>query len=120
MTTRLPTGHSQTDAGVTGFVPDPDTWEWLRHAACTDADPELFFPVGESGPAAAQARRAKEVCHGCPVEAQCLEWALNTGRTTGVWGGTDEDERRRMRRRTDRRPAVRRSVLRGPAGRGKV
>lgn len=93
---------------------DADTWEWLRRAACVDADPELFFPVGESGPAAAQARRAKEVCHHCPVERECLEWALDTGRTSGVWGGTDEDERRRMRRRTDRRRAAVGSPARGP------
>ncbi|WP_437109307.1 WhiB family transcriptional regulator [Streptomyces scopuliridis] len=84
---------------------DADTWEWLRHAACTGVDPELFFPVGDSGPAVEQAERAKKVCHGCPVESQCLEWALAPGRTSGVWGGTDEEERRRLRRRADRRGA---------------
>jgi WhiB family transcriptional regulator, redox-sensing transcriptional regulator len=82
---------------------DMDSWEWLREAACAGADPELFFPVGDSGPAAEQTARAKEVCHGCPVERQCLEWALATGRTSGVWGGTDENERRKLRRRTERR-----------------
>lgn len=93
--------------------PDTDTWAWLRHAACVDADPELFFPVGESGPAAEQARRAKEVCHRCPVERECLEWALETGRTSGVWGGTDEEERRRMRRRSDRRRTPQAAPARG-------
>lgn len=86
--------------------PDTETWEWLRHAACVDADPELFFPVGETGPAAEQAERAKQVCHSCPVEERCLEWALQTNRTSGVWGGTDEQERRRLRRRSDRRKAA--------------
>jgi WhiB family transcriptional regulator, redox-sensing transcriptional regulator len=89
-TDRLDSGH------------DPQEWAWLRQAACVDTDPELFFPVGESGPAAAQAERAKTFCHTCPVETQCLEWALSTGRTTGVWGGTDENERRRIRRRSER------------------
>jgi hypothetical protein len=93
---RLSTDRYDTDY-------DTETWEWLRQAACVDADPELFFPVGESGPATAQARQAKAVCHECPVERQCLEWALSTGRTTGVWGGTDEGERRRLRRRAERR-----------------
>ncbi|MDX3854301.1 WhiB family transcriptional regulator [Streptomyces sp. AK02-01A] len=92
---------------------DADTWEWLRNAACVDADPELFFPVGESGPAAEQAERAKAVCHGCPVEKQCLEWALSTGRTAGVWGGTDEEERRLLRRRAERRRAPASSQPRG-------
>lgn len=94
-------------------LPDADTWEWLRRAACVDADPELFFPVGESGPAAEQAERAKQVCHACPVEEQCLEWALSTNRTSGVWGGTDEEERRRLRRRGDRRRAVQAAPQRG-------
>jgi WhiB family redox-sensing transcriptional regulator len=89
---------NETDTGY-----DTQTWEWLRQAACVDADPELFFPVGETGPAALQTRQAKEVCHTCPVERQCLEWALSTGRTSGVWGGTDENERQRLRRRSDRR-----------------
>ncbi|MFD5032279.1 WhiB family transcriptional regulator [Streptomyces sp. NPDC058405] len=100
MTVRLTTAQLDTQLDI-GH--DADTWEWLRQAACADADPELFFPVGESGPAAEQAERAKEVCHSCPVERQCLEWALDTGRTSGVWGGTDEEERRRLRRRADRR-----------------
>ncbi|MFI5756249.1 WhiB family transcriptional regulator [Streptomyces sp. NPDC051569] len=93
---------------------DAETWEWLRQAACVDADPELFFPVGESGPAAEQAERAKRICHGCPVEKQCLEWALSTGRTSGVWGGTDEEERRRLRRRIDRRRTPGNAPARGP------
>ncbi|QHY99683.1 Transcriptional regulator WhiB1 [Streptomyces sp. S4.7] len=96
-----------------------DVWEWLRDAACAHADPELFFPVGDSGPAAEQAERAKEVCHSCPVERQCLEWALNTGRTSGVWGGTDDEERRRLRRNGRRRvpaPRGRQSQASGPGG----
>lgn len=94
-----------------------DEWEWLRDAACTQADPELFFPVGDSGPAVEQAERAKAVCHSCPVESQCLEWALNTGRTSGVWGGTDDEERRRMRRNGRRRvPAPRGRQASAPGG----
>ncbi|MFC9426983.1 WhiB family transcriptional regulator [Streptomyces sp. NPDC056987] len=92
---------------------DGDTWAWLRYAACADADPELFFPVGESGPAVEQVERAKQVCHACPVESQCLAWALSTERTTGVWGGTDEAERRRLRRRADRRRSPRSRPGRG-------
>ncbi|MET9556110.1 WhiB family transcriptional regulator [Streptomyces sp. NPDC006645] len=89
----------------------------MRDAACVGADPELFFPVGESDPAAEQVARAKAVCHSCPVERQCLAWALDTGRTSGVWGGTDEDERRRMRRNERRRvPAQRGRQAAGPGG----
>lgn len=74
-------------------------------AACQTHDPELFFPVGDSGPAAEQITAAKFVCAGCPIQARCLVWALDTGQEFGVWGGASEDERRAMRRPTaDRQP----------------
>ncbi|MFD7503492.1 WhiB family transcriptional regulator [Streptomyces sp. NPDC059850] len=77
--------------------------EWWQSAACVDEDPELFFPVGVAGPAAqAQQAQAKEVCHRCPVTHECLVYALETGVTHGVWGGTDEEERRVLRRRERR------------------
>ncbi|MGP4000076.1 WhiB family transcriptional regulator [Streptomyces sp. 8N706] len=75
---------------------------WRQSAACRDEDPELFFPIGTSGPAALQAQEAKSVCEHCPVTEQCLEWALRNNQDSGVWGGLDENERRTLRRRTAR------------------
>ncbi len=72
--------------------------EWVQRARCRDEDPELFFPVGTTGPALEQAERAKSVCFLCSVRAECLEWALATGQDAGVWGGTSEEERRTLRR----------------------
>lgn len=61
-------------------------------------NPDLFFPIG-SGPAfAAQVAAAKNVCAGCPVVRECLDWALLVGEEHGIWGGLDADERRAMRR----------------------
>ncbi|HCK79167.1 MAG TPA: WhiB family transcriptional regulator [Actinobacteria bacterium] len=76
--------------------------EWRHQAACRDADPELFFPIGNTGPALLQIAEAKKVCNSCPVVAACLQWALETGQEAGVWGGTSEDERRELRRRAGR------------------
>lgn len=78
--------------------------DWVQRAKCKDEDPELFFPIGTTGPAAEQIERAKAVCVQCPVRQDCLEWALATGQDAGVWGGTSEEERRAMRRsrRADR------------------
>jgi WhiB family redox-sensing transcriptional regulator len=73
--------------------------DWLFRAACRTEEPELFFPVGTSGPALVQTARAKAVCSRCPVMIQCRTWALMTGQAVGVWGGMSEDERRAMRRR---------------------
>ncbi|KID28650.1 WhiB family transcriptional regulator [Prauserella rugosa] len=73
--------------------------DWRHRAACRDEDPELFFPVGTSGPALSQVTAAKAVCHRCTVAADCLAWALASGQDAGVWGGMDEDERRALKRR---------------------
>ena len=53
--------------------------DWRHEAICRDEDPELFFPVGNSGPALSQIAQAKLVCHRCPVTSECLKWALETG-----------------------------------------
>lgn len=76
--------------------------DWRHKAACREEDPELFFPVGTTGPALLQAAEAKKVCRRCPVREQCLEWALKTGQDAGVWGGMSEDERRGLKRDRDR------------------
>ncbi len=72
--------------------------DWVHQARCKDEDPELFFPVGTTGPAAVQTERAKAICSLCEVRGECLEWAMATGQDSGVWGGLSEDERRALRR----------------------
>jgi len=73
--------------------------DWRFRAACRDEHPELFFPVGNTGPALLQIEQAKEVCRRCDVVDACLQWALETGQDAGVCGGMSEDERRLKRRR---------------------
>jgi len=72
--------------------------DWRHTALCRDEDPELFFPIGTTGPAATQVDAAKIVCQRCPALEPCLTWALETGQDAGVWGGTSEDERRALKR----------------------
>ena len=73
--------------------------DWRHSALCREQDPELFFPIGTTGPAADQVDDAKAVCRRCTVVEDCLTWALETGQDAGVWGGTSEDERRALKRR---------------------
>ena len=65
--------------------------DWRNRAACLDEDPELFFPIGNTGPALQQIEEAKAVCRRCPVMDTCLKWALESGQDAGVWGGLSED-----------------------------
>lgn len=76
--------------------------DWRDRAACLTEDPELFFPIGNSGPAMAQVEQAKAVCRRCDVTETCLKWALETGQDAGVWGAMSEDERRSLKRRNAR------------------
>ena len=66
---------------------------WWDYANCLGVDPDLFFP--ERG---ASTKEAKEVCRGCIVREDCLEYALSHGEKCGSWGGRSERERRRRRR----------------------
>ncbi|WP_332010752.1 WhiB family transcriptional regulator [Streptomyces uncialis] len=79
--------------------------DWRHNAVCREEDPELFFPIGNTGPALLQIEEAKTVCRRCPSLDRCGQWALESGQTDGVWGGLSEDERRAMKRRAARQRA---------------
>ena len=66
---------------------------WQARANCMGVDPELFFPERGSS-----TREAKEVCRGCVVRVECLEFAIANSEKFGIWGGMSERERRRVRR----------------------
>ena len=69
---------------------------WEPEHECAGADDELFFPPGEDETAALA---AKKICAICPVQEQCLQYALATNQSEGVWGGMSSGDRRRLRRR---------------------
>jgi WhiB family transcriptional regulator, redox-sensing transcriptional regulator len=81
---------------------------WRDDAACAGMDTRIFFPIGETGPAARQVTLAKAACAACPVRDECLEFAIATIQNDGVWGGTTEDERRLIKR--SRRAKARRAA----------
>ena len=65
---------------------------WRNEAACIGVDPDTFFPTrGEL------ANRAKGVCAGCTVKAECLDYAMRNHITDGIWGGLSERQRRTIR-----------------------
>ncbi|MFU8841304.1 MAG: WhiB family transcriptional regulator [Nitriliruptoraceae bacterium] len=70
---------------------------WQQEAACRDADPDLFFSTTD-----ADRQEALRLCSACPVRLECLEHALATREAYGIWGGTDEQERKRLVRRRRR------------------
>jgi hypothetical protein len=79
---------------------------WRDSALCREVDPDLFFPPGDGPLGQWQIARAKAVCAGCPVIAECLAFAL-TQLPEGIVGGTTPAERVALRRgRTVKRSAA--------------
>ncbi|WP_124040084.1 WhiB family transcriptional regulator [Neoactinobaculum massilliense] len=68
-----------------------DGLAWQEYALCAQTDPDLFFPEkgGSTAPAAA-------ICETCPVQQECLEYALSHDIRHGIWGGMSDNERRRV------------------------
>lgn len=91
-----------------GFV-RPD-WGWQASAACRGVELVLFFgPDGErQREREIRERKAKQVCMGCVVRLDCLDYAVSSPQKYGTWGGFNEDERASERRRRQRnaRPAA--------------
>ena len=89
------------EGGVQMVMPlEEQVWEpeheWRDDSACSGADSDVFFPPGEDESLAMQ---AKKICALCPVQEKCLQYALATNQTEGVWGGMSSGDRRRLRRR---------------------
>lgn len=83
--------NSDERADVFGL---PEESSWQERALCAQTDPEAFFP--EKG---GSTREAKQICTGCEVRSECLEYALEKDERFGIWGGLSERERRRLKRR---------------------
>jgi len=74
---------------------------WMDRAACAEVGGDTWFPEkGEPTDA------AKQVCKRCPVKAECLDFALETGDRHGVWGGLSERQRRDIQRARERQAAA--------------
>lgn len=77
---------------------DPEPWR--ADAACLGENPEWWHPRVAKVQTLDERRQtamAVEICGECPVRAKCLGFALDH-REFGIWGGTTENQRRRLRR----------------------
>lgn len=78
--------------------------DWQEDAACRSYENIMFF--GEEGEAELDRQirenRAKSVCQRCPVNEQCLEFAMETNQKYGIWGGLTDKERASLKRRRAR------------------
>ncbi len=63
--------------------------------ACTGIPTSMFFP--DQG-AAEDAFAALRICRNCPIVDACRDYAVDTFQI-GIWGGTTDRQRERIRRR---------------------
>ena len=82
-------------------IPEPKTVDlsWMDKARCKDMSAEIFYPSEDLTPAQVKKRldHAKSICEECPVITPCLRRAVED-MERGVWGGTTENEREKIRR----------------------
>lgn len=72
---------------------------WQQDGLCRAQDATVFFPPShfEHKPEReAREAKAKAICRRCPVQVQCLDWALAVREPFGVWGGRSESERKQI------------------------
>lgn len=79
---------------------------WMLEGLCRELPPaeadRIFFPQKHKG-IRTDYRRAKAICHACPVRTSCLAFAIAHKITDGVWGGYSDDERKSMSREVKKR-----------------
>lgn len=111
-----PVSRHRPPAVKAGFLlaPGGAADDWRERAACRwdrlkarGIPAGIFFPFSFTAPEGVrEAERAKAICRDeCPVRAQCLRFAVDSGSADGVFGGLDPDERRAAKRRATRKAA---------------
>jgi WhiB family redox-sensing transcriptional regulator len=90
---------------MANFLPEdyPD-FEEFGITPCSESFPDAFFT--EESPESSllnrgayrYEREAKTMCAECPYKVRCLEYAMKHSDLQGIWGGTNEHQRKSMRR----------------------
>jgi WhiB family redox-sensing transcriptional regulator len=75
--------------------------DWAEQGACLGTNTNDWYSPDGSGPGTVQMRNVallKRICSGCPVQAECLEWAIKH-ESHGFWAGTLPSDRKMIRRK---------------------
>ncbi|MGH9303723.1 MAG: WhiB family transcriptional regulator [Acidimicrobiales bacterium] len=83
---------------------------WQVRAACRGPQSIIFFPPSHAehkDERLLRERKAKAICGECPVEDDCLDYAIRIKEPHGIWGGHNELERKLLIERVARGAARR-------------
>ena len=67
--------------------------EWFKEARCRGLKPDMFFPTSGRPNFS-----VTSLCESCPVQQDCLNYALEHDELEGIWGGLGKKDRVRLRR----------------------
>lgn len=85
-------------------------WSLARcEGVVRSSEDDVFFePDGAIGrPTAERVAAARRYCVACPIAVGCLQYAIDRNISTGVWGGADASERRKLVERLGREAQAR-------------
>lgn len=76
---------------------------WHEDAQCRDMNQSIFYGEEDrSGKArhhpnltVDEVQRARRICNACPVQMNCLEWAIVNREEFGIWGGSTAGQRKK-------------------------
>jgi len=71
---------------------DVNEKRWRSRAKCAGYNTNEFFPS-----LGVNAKFIQEFCQTCPVVVECLDYALDNGINSGIWGGTSVNQRADIR-----------------------
>ena len=72
---------------------------WQLRGLCRGNHAHLFFPPSTFERKDERQRReirAKSICQVCPVQSECVDYALDIREPYGIWGGMTESDRRQV------------------------
>lgn len=70
--------------------------QWQSRGACRKyGRPDLWYPEKTTPPELVL--EAREVCVGCKVRSECLQYGMDHPEESGIWGGLTERERTGLR-----------------------
>ena len=72
---------------------------WMRFAVCSQSAGDIWFPENNTS----TNKFAKAICNSCPVQDECLDYALENKFNDGIWGGLTPNERKLLLRNPKRR-----------------
>lgn len=87
-----------------------EDWTWRDKAKCAGLKSHLDDVCFNHAPS------ARQLCHWCPVRAECAAFSIANGERYGTWGGVHETERKVLALMLDAKFVANIPVRESPAG----